>query len=148
MIKIARTALLSISLSLLVTCFPAQAVRTITVNNKQVVTGKVYELSSLMNDPTSLDEFYAIVEHNTVLIDFYADWCGPCKAMNPILKELAQEADHVLVIKIDTKAFGFIGREFGIKSIPYFMSFKNGQEVARIAGSRNKKELKKLSGVC
>lgn len=132
----------------LVSHFSAQAARTINVNNKQLVTGKVYELSSLMDDPSSLDEFYTIVESHTVLIDFYADWCGPCKTMNPVFQELAQEADHVLFIKIDTKLFGFIGREFGIKSIPYFISFKNGQEVARIAGSRNKKELKKQSGVC
>jgi len=143
-----RIFLFRITIFILVACFPVQAARTITVNNKQVVTGKVYELSSLMNDPKSLDEFYAIVESQTVLLDFYADWCGPCKAMDPIFKELAQEADHVLFIKIDTRAFGFIGQEFGIKSIPYFMSFKNGQEVARITGSRKKKELKKMSGVC
>lgn len=148
MMQALRIFSLGIVTLVLVTHFQVQAARTISVNNKQVITGKVYELSSLMDDPSSLDEFYTIVESHTVLIDFYADWCGPCAKMDPVFKELAQETDQVLFIKIDTKFFGFIGREYGIKSIPYFISFKNGHEVARIAGSRNKKELKKLSGVC
>ena len=149
MIKALRVFSLGIVTLVLIAYFPAQAARTITVNKKQVVTGKVYELSSLMDDLTSLDEFYTIVESHTVFIDFYATWCPPCKTMVPRFKDLAQEADHVLFIKINLDEFRFIGQAYGVKSLPTFISFKNGQEVAFIAkGTISKKQLKSLSGVC
>lgn len=149
MIHALRIFLFCIVTFVLVSHFSTQAARTITVNNKQVVTGKVYELSSLMNDPRSLDEFYTIIESQTVFIDFYATWCSPCKTMSPRFKELAQEADHVLFIKINLDDFRFIGQTYGVKSLPTFISFKNGQEIAFIAkGVIPKKQLRSLSGVC
>lgn len=134
--------------ALIVPSCQIQARRTITVNNKQISTGQVYELSALMNNPSSFDEFYAIVDSNRVFLDFYAPWCGPCKTMTPRFKELAQEADHVLFIKVNFDEFRELCISLGVRSLPTFISFNNGQEVARISkGAIPKKELKKLSRI-
>ena len=70
-----------------------------------------------------------------VVVDFYADWCGPCKAMAPLLDEIARErTGEVLVAKVDTdRAQGLAGR-FQIRGIPTLIAFRNGEEVGRSVG--------------
>ena len=78
----------------------------------------------------------------TVLIDFYADWCGPCNAMAPVIEELATELDgKAKVGKINVDENPDIAVEYNVMSIPTLIVFKNGKEEKRLVGLRNKEEL-------
>jgi thioredoxin 2 len=82
-----------------------------------------------------------------VLVDFYADWCGPCKAMAPTLDELAQKrAGEVLVVKLDTEANPATASRFGIRGIPTVIAFQGGKERARHVGLADMKALENLVG--
>ena len=88
-------------------------------------------------------KFDALVSQDIpVLVDFYADWCGPCQAMAPILKEVAGEyGDKVKVIKIDVDRNQPIAQRFGVRSIPTFIMFKNGEVLWQQAGMMSKRDL-------
>ena len=71
-----------------------------------------------------------------VLVDFYADWCGPCKMMVPVLDDLARSRlGEVLVTKLDTDRNPQMSSRFGIRSIPTLIVFRNGREVGRELGA-------------
>ncbi|HMS55195.1 MAG TPA: thioredoxin [Fimbriimonadaceae bacterium] len=70
-----------------------------------------------------------------VLVDFWAEWCGPCKAIGPSVENVASKfAGKAKVFKVDVDANGEIAQQFGIMSIPALLVFKNGQVVDRIVG--------------
>jgi len=74
-------------------------------------------------------------EGKPVFVDFYADWCGPCKAAAPVIEKLAVEyADKVIIAKIDVDANNATSAEHGVLSIPTVVVFKDGKEVDRIVG--------------
>lgn len=76
------------------------------------------------------------------LLDFYADWCGPCKVMEPILEQLEQEySGKVSIKKIDVDADNDTAASFGVMSIPTYIVLKDGQEVDRAIGSQPKETL-------
>ena len=78
-----------------------------------------------------------------VLIDFHAEWCGPCKVQSPILVELAREMeDKLRVIKIDVDKNQEIANRFQIRSVPTIVLFKNGQVLWRQSGLMQKNQLK------
>jgi len=71
-----------------------------------------------------------------VVVDFYADWCGPCKIMAPLLDDVAQRrAGQVLFAKLDTDRNPQTGPRFGIRGIPTLIAFRQGKEVARRVGA-------------
>ena len=71
-----------------------------------------------------------------VLVDFYADWCGPCKVMAPVLDELARDrAGELLVAKLDTERHREATARFGIRGIPTLILFSGGREIARETGA-------------
>ena len=71
-----------------------------------------------------------------VVVDFYADWCGPCKIMAPLLDEVARRRQgELLVLKLDTDRNPQTGMRFGIRGIPTLIAFRNGKEVARKVGA-------------
>jgi thioredoxin 1 len=77
-----------------------------------------------------------------VLVDFYADWCGPCKAMNPVIKEVADELKGVTrVIKINIDKAQQAAVHYNVQAVPTFMIFKNGQPVWRHSGMIDKQSL-------
>ena len=86
----------------------------------------------------SSEEFTDIIKKDIILLDFYADWCGPCKMLMPVLDEV----DFCDIVKIDVDKFSDIAQKFGIMSIPTLIFFKNGLEQAREIGYRGIDELK------
>lgn len=89
-------------------------------------------------------KFDTLVSQETpVLVDFYADWCGPCQAMAPVLKEVAQNFEgKVKVIKIDVDKNQPIAQRFGVRSIPTLILFKGGNMLWQQAGMTTGRDLK------
>ena len=76
-----------------------------------------------------------------VLVDFYASWCGPCKIMAPVVSELAESGGEFSVYKVDVDNVSEAAGKFGVSSIPTFIAFRNGTEIARITGAVSKQKL-------
>ncbi len=80
-----------------------------------------------------------------VLVDFYADWCGPCKMIAPIVDQLAHErAGRCLILKLDTDRSPGITERFGIRGIPTLIAFRKGKESGRHVGLAQRPELEAL----
>ena len=78
-----------------------------------------------------------------VLVDFWADWCGPCKMIAPALEELSDElADKVTIAKMDIMENTDTPGKLGVQGIPYLVLYKNGEKAAELTGARPKSQLK------
>ena len=76
-----------------------------------------------------------------VLVDFWAEWCGPCKMQLPVLEEISSEMTDVRVCKVNVDENNELAIKFGIRSIPTMMIFKNGEKVNQLVGLKQKNEL-------
>ncbi|MCD7818313.1 MAG: thioredoxin [Lachnospiraceae bacterium] len=79
-----------------------------------------------------------------VLVDFYADWCGPCKALAPLMEELDQEADGYRVAKVNVDKLPELAQQYRVASIPTVLVFKNGADAERKVGLAGREELLKM----
>ena len=78
-----------------------------------------------------------------VLVDFWAEWCGPCHVMAPVLDDLAEEYDgRVKFVKIDTEENFDVMSQYGVRGLPTLLIFNNGEPVDRITGGRSKDDLR------
>ena len=77
----------------------------------------------------------------TVLIDFFAEWCGPCKMVAPIVEQIASENNDIKVVKVNVDDAQDLAFEFGVMSIPTLVVIKNGKEVNRMVGFGDKSEI-------
>jgi thioredoxin 1 len=82
---------------------------------------------------TNEASFEKVIKDGVVLVDFYADWCGPCKMLAPILDELSEEVS-AKIVKVNVDENPGLSQAFGIRSIPTMIVFKNGEPVDQIIG--------------
>ena len=82
------------------------------------------------------DEFDDVVEdYDVVLVDFYADWCGPCKMMEPAIEALAEESDAA-VLKVDVDQFQSLAGQYQVQGIPTMLVFADGEIAERMVGAQ------------
>ncbi len=85
-------------------------------------------------------DFKEIVKEGVTLVDFFAEWCGPCKLMGEVLEEM----EDAKILKVNTDEFTDLAMSFGIMSIPTLILFKNGEEVEKRIGLQSKSEIEEL----
>ncbi|MFC4359902.1 thioredoxin [Halobium salinum] len=89
----------------------------------------------------SADHLQELVStHEIVLVDYYADWCGPCNMLEPTVKEIAAETDAV-VAKVDIDELQALAKEEGVRSVPTLQFFANGEPAERVVGVQSKEDL-------
>ena len=86
------------------------------------------------------DDFYELVAKGNILVDFYAEWCGPCQMLASILESI----DYMDVLKVDTDEFSDLAQKFGIMSIPTLCFYKDGLCVQKEIGYRTPEEIKEI----
>ena len=84
------------------------------------------------------NNFQNAIANGTALVDFYADWCGPCRMVSPIVDEIAEERRDITVGKVNVGDENALTMKYGVMSIPTLIVFKDGKEAARIVGARPK----------
>ncbi|MBM3197993.1 MAG: thioredoxin [Chlamydiae bacterium] len=86
----------------------------------------------------SKDNFSSEIQKGVVLVDFYADWCGPCRMLAPVLTQVAEEMQgKATIAKLDIEEAEQITQQLQITSVPTLILFKNGKEYKRISGLRD-----------
>lgn len=98
---------------------------------------------SQINENVNIENFKEEVLDSDipVLVDFYATWCGPCKMLSPILREIADEHDEFKICKIDVDAHMDLAAKYNVASIPTLLVFKNGELVNRQTGFSSKADV-------
>jgi len=96
-------------------------------------------MAILIKDKNQLEELKT--DGRPILLDFYADWCGPCRMVAPIIEEIANENPDIIVGKINVDDIPDLASEFGVFSIPTLAVIKDGKVVAKSAGARPKEQI-------
>ncbi|MFP3189897.1 MAG: thioredoxin [Thermoproteota archaeon] len=108
---------------------------------------KQYQKPKSLNKPLKLtiENFKDVISSNKlVIVDFWAEWCGPCKFMEPIIDELARKYENVVFGKVNVDEEPVLTQNFNIMSIPTFIIFKNGKPQEVIVGARSKRDLEAI----
>ncbi|MFB6096133.1 MAG: thioredoxin [Haloferacaceae archaeon] len=113
----------------------------------QLEGGSTAETAGTPDEPVYVNgtaEFEDLLaEYDTVFVDFYADWCGPCKMLEPIVEDLAAETDAA-VAKVDVDRNQQLAGRFGVQGIPTMIVFAGGEPAERVVGVRDKSALAAL----
>lgn len=92
--------------------------------------------------PKNVNEFDSIISKGSVLVDFYATWCGPCKMLSPVLEEIEEEkAISAIIVKVDVDELGDVAMRYGIQAVPTIILFKDGLPVAKTMGYQSKESI-------
>ena len=101
-------------------------------------------MSKLIHTSDASFESEVLQSETPVLVDFYADWCGPCKLQAPILDELARETNTVKIVKVNVDENNELVQRYRINSLPTLLVFNEGEKVNHYIGYASKKRLKKM----
>ncbi len=91
-----------------------------------------------LSAPTDLQD--AVDRYDVVLVDFYADWCGPCQMMEPTIKSLANQTEAA-VMKVDVDRFQTLASQYSVQGIPTLLVFADGEPVERLVGAQSEQQL-------
>ena len=94
----------------------------------------------------TVTEYEETLKEGTVLVDFFASWCGPCRMIAPILEEISEERVDVKIVKVDVDELPELARRYGIMSIPTLLIFKDGTLVSKTMGYQDKDSLNEFIG--
>ena len=89
-------------------------------------------------------EFDEVIKTGKVLVDFYADWCGPCKMLSPVIDELSEELSDVNFYKLNVDESDEVVRKYSVMSIPTLLVFEQGELKTTSVGFKNKDQVKEL----
>ena len=84
-----------------------------------------------------------VAEHDLVLADFYADWCGPCQMLEPIVETIAAETEAT-VVKVDVDANQQLAAEYGVRGVPTLVLFADGEPAERLVGMQDEAQLRSV----
>lgn len=84
------------------------------------------------------DDLESIIENGNYLVDFYAEWCGPCKMLTPVLEEVS---DKINIVKVDIDKFPKLTENYRIMSVPTLIFFKDGKKIKEVVGFQTEEEL-------
>ncbi len=87
-----------------------------------------------------------LMANKKVVLDFWATWCGPCMMLAPVLEEIANECDNVVIGKVNVDEEPALAAQFGVASIPTLMLFQNGKNIDTIVGYRTKEQILDFMG--
>lgn len=94
----------------------------------------------------NVNNFENLISNDVVLVDFFANWCGPCKMLSPVLDDIASERSNVKIVKVDVDKNEELAKKYGIMSIPTLLLFKNGQVINKHIGYISKDMLIEMIG--
>ncbi|WP_276252431.1 thioredoxin [Haloarcula rara] len=116
------------------------------LRNGERQTGDSGQSEASPSEPVHVDAaeaFQDIVADGVVLVDFYADWCGPCKQLEPIVERVAAGTDAT-VAKVDIDANQGLAAQFGVRSVPTLLLFADGEQVEQLVGLQQEPQLRSL----
>lgn len=106
------------------------------------VNNIIYLQGVVTKTDNAITKFNSIISQGNVVVDFYADWCGPCKVMSGVISQLASQYPHVTFLKINTDMFPTLSST--IRSIPTIIFYKNGQQIHRQSGALTPPQMRSL----
>ena len=112
--------------------------------NKQEIKNEEENDMEVLKVTSENFEEEVLNSNKTVLIDFYANWCGPCKMLSPVVETVAKENENIKVVKIDVDTAQDLAIKYQVMSIPTLVVIKNAQEVKRTVGVVSKSEIEEM----
>jgi thioredoxin 1 len=114
-----------------------EKVSSVSSKHSNYTTGIVYYVNSK-------EELNDMIKSGVVIVDFFANWCPPCRRLSPMIDEFVKEFKDILFVKVDKDKLAGLASEYGIQGIPTLLFFKDGQIVDSVRGLRDKDEYRSL----